>query len=396
MKRLLIPAALLLSIGCSSSDKQSITSGAAEPGVNSNFTVSMRELQGAMNDLLPMVVDSKEFNKIENQPKIEEKIKKLVVLSQNVVHNPATDSKDPSVQFISRAFSEDLSRSYESLKLGKRDFARYNLMNVTAYCIECHTRTSTGPSFQSDQLQAVLKNITGLEKGEFLLSTRQYDAAFAEFGKYIDAHISSPNANIFDLEKAVRYSLAISIKYQKDANKSMALVKKIKAANGVPFYLKQNAIGWEASISEWQKEKPPVSTTQGLLKASRQWVRKGQDLQSDSPDRGGDIYFLRALSDLHLVLSSKLNSDELGEALFMTGLSYEAVRDLSVWTLHENYYEACIRKVPHSTWSEKCYRRLEQSIYFGFSGSSGLQVPVDMLRKLDDLKFLALRPNTKQ
>ena len=89
-------------------------------------------------------------------------------------------------------------------------------------------------------------------------------------------------------------------------------------------------------------------------------------------------------------MSMNLTKDQLGEALYLTGLSYEAVRDLAVWSLHENYFESCVRRVPHTSWSELCYRRLEESVYFGFTGSSGLRLPLDVQVRLQELQKLAL------
>jgi hypothetical protein len=363
------------------------TSVKAEPGT---FAGRMQELQETMTRLLPVVADPAQYNAPENKKNIEKDVKRLVILSKNVRHSDSTSAKDPSIDFISKAFTEDLQRIDESLAIGKRDFARYGLMNVTAYCIECHTRTSTGPSFRSPALEQTLSKLSGLERGEFLLATRQFDAALSEFSNLIDARLKQKDDYLV-LDKAVRYSLSVTVKYMKDPRKSLAIVEKLKKASGVPFYLKQNVLGWETAIKDWMKE-PALKdgSVEALLKRVRQWVQKAQTLQVGMVDRGGDIYFFRALSDLHLILASKLNADQTGESLFLTGYSYESVRDLSTYSLHENYYETCIRKVPHSKWSQRCYKNLEESIYFGFTGSSGVRLPEDEMIHLQELKKLAL------
>lgn len=361
-----------------------------------DFTAQMRELKQTLVDVLPMVVDPAQFSQEKNQKTIEEKVHRMRELSRNVKHSAVKGQKDPSVDFISQAFSEDLARVEESLSLGKKDFARYNMLNVTAYCIECHTRTSTGPSFSSNEFEQTVKRLSGIERGEFLLATRQFDSALKEFSNVIDEKLKEKN-DFFILDKAVRQSLAITVKYLKDPKKSLDVIDKLKNSQATPFYLKQNALGWEHAIKEWMKEKPSKdNSAKAILKRCQQWEQLAQQDPMGNLEQTGQIYYLRALSDLHLILATNLSNDDLGQALYLTGVGYEAMRDFSMWNLHEDYYESCIRKVPHSTWSEKCYKRYEESVYFGFTGSSGIRIPEDVAKRLSDLKSLALRPEQKQ
>ena len=376
-------------IGCQSSNPSKESSTDKSEG-SPALTGSMKNFKENLNQLLPIVIDTKQFNAPENFEKINQEVANLLQISKQVVHNPQVQKLDPSLRFISTAFNEDLKRAKESLDSGKREFARYTLMNVTAYCIECHTRTSSGPAFNSPQLENGLKDMNPMERGEYLLATRQFDRAFSEFESVIKDSLHK-EGNLFDLDRAVRYALSISIKFQRNPKKSLEIAQVIENSDRSPYYLRQSARAWDQAIRAWMKEKPMKGEkVDELLKHSENLVKEGRKFQMGLADRGGDIFFLRALSDLHLVLRHDLNKNQLGQALYLTGSSYEAVRDLSVWSLHEDYYDSCIRQVPHTDWSEKCYSKLEESIYFGYTGSSGLRLPIDMQIKLDELKKLAL------
>ncbi len=357
----------------------------------------MQGFKENLSQLLPIVIDSNQFNAPQNHDLIDQEVDNLLKISKQVVHNPQVQGKDPSLRFISTAFSEDLKRAKESLDAGKREFARYTLLNVTAYCIECHTRSSSGPSFNSPLLEKTLQSLKPMEKGEYLLSTRQYDLAYKEFEKTIKDSLSS-NGNLFDLDRAVRYALSISVKFQNDPKKALEIAHLVAKSDKAPLYLRQSAQSWVKSIQLWKKEKSKKSTNvDEMLKHNEILVKEGRSLQAGLSERGGDIYFLRALSELLTVLSrNNLTKDELGDALYLTGESYEAVRDLSIWSLHENYYESCIREVPHTSWSEKCYGKLEESIHFGYTGSSGLRLPADVQAKLDELKKTAFSETEKK
>ncbi len=361
---------------------------------NQDFAAQMQGLKKSLVEVLPLVLDPNQFNQEKNQKVILEKVHKMRELSKNVKHIAVKDQKDPSIDFIAQAFTDDLARVEEGLSMGKKEFARYNLLNVTAYCIECHTRTSTGPSFSSNDFEQTLKRLNGLERGEFLLATRQFDSALKEFSQIIDERLEQ-KSDFFILDKAVRQSLAITVKYLKDPKKSLLITDKLKNSVNTPYYLKQNALGWEIAIKDWMKEKPAKdNSVKAILKRCQQWEQSAQQDQMTNLDHTGQIYYLRALSDLHLILPTKLTGDELGQALYLAGVGYDSMRDFSLWNLHEDYYESCIRKVPHSTWSEKCYKRFEESAYFGFTGSSGIRIPDDVANRLAELKTLALRPES--
>jgi len=387
----LILAVFILSACNHGFEKNNSNSTPSDPAL----TASMQGLKNNLSHLLPIVINQKKFNLTENQQTISDEIKNLYQISKAVVHTKSVQQTDPSLRFISTAFSEDLKRASDSFEAGQKEYARYTIMNTTAYCIECHTRTSSGPEFSTPELEKSLVDLKKIEKAEYHLATRQFDQALIEFESAIHENLQD-KGNLFDLDKAVRHSLAITIRFQKNADKAKKIVQLIKNSNKAPYFLKQSANAWDLSIQKWQKEKPVklnLKKSSGLseaIKFVQGLVDQGRKSQYGIADRGGDIYFLRALSDLHLILVEDLKLEQLGQALYLTAVSYEAIRDLSLWSLHESYYESCIRQVPHSKWSAMCYQNLEESIYFGYTGSGGIQIPLDVQMKLNELHKLAI------
>lgn len=353
----------------------------------------MQSFQIALLDLMPVVMNPASFREDAQVARVEKDVKKLLEASRQISHSPMLREKDPTLRFVASAFHEDLRRVDEAFSMGKREYARYTLMNVTAYCIECHTRTSSGPSFQTPEIEKALVALNSLERGEYLLATRQFDRALVEFESVIRGELAK-DGNLFQLDRAVRYSLAVSIKFLRNPQKALSIVEMIEKSSRSPFFLKQSARSWKSALTSWVRER---SQGQGnpneLLSTSRKLIDQGKIAQSGFADRGGDVYFLRALSDLHQLMSMKISKPVLGESLFLTGVAYESVRDLSVWSLHENYFESCIRQLPASKWSAQCYKRLEESVLAGFTGSSGTRLPMDVQVRLGELKKLALSPN---
>jgi len=383
MKKIILILSLVFVVSCQSSKEPIQPATPAEATLSS----SMQNLRANLVNLLPIVLDPTQFNAPQNRERLLTDVKNLVDISKQVNHSPAMSQMDPGLRFISTAFSQDLARAQESLELDKREFARYTLMNVTAYCIECHTRTSSGPSFTSVELEKTLLSLSPMARGEFLLSTRQFDKAFSEFESVIKNLLNTGNRT-FELDKAVRYALAISVKFQKDPKKSMDIAQLVEGASKAPYYLKQDAHAWVSSIKEWQNEKKSKNPPD-VLKSSDNLLKLGRSAQMGSSNRGGEIYFLRIVSDLNSFLRENVDKDKQGHALYLMGLAYEAVGDISVWSLHEDYFESCIRTVPHTKWAERCYTKLEESSFLGFTGTAGVQLPVDVEMKLDSLHKLA-------
>jgi hypothetical protein len=345
-------------------------------------------MKATLVNLLPLVLDPAKFNLPANKERIQKDVKDLVDVSKQVNHSPVMNHTDPSMRFISTAFSQDLARAQESLELDKREFARYTLLNVSSYCIECHTRTSSGPAFTTPELEKTISTMDPMARGEFLLATRQFVKAFAEFENVIRTTIAS-GTRFFDLDKAVRYALAISVKFQQDPKKSLEIVQLIESSDKAPYYLKQDAHAWAGSIREWQAEKKTKASSD-ILRHSDNLLKLGKTAQMGASNRGGEIYFLRAISELNGFLQAPdVSPDNMGHGLYLMGIAYEAVGDVSIWSLHEDYFESCIRLVAHSKWAERCYTKLEESSYMGYTGTSGVQLPIDVQMKLESLRKLA-------
>lgn len=400
MSRLLI-ISLVLCLGCQSPKKSepgasatkgtSDTVAASQPTSAPQLVVSMQNLKMTLEKMLPLLIDTEQFSSADKQAGIANDIVTLKEIASKVSHNPIKQKMDPSFAFLSEGFTEEINRAHDAFSTGKKEYARYSLMNVTAYCIECHTRTSSGPTFSSTTATEGLSKLKPLERGEYLLAVREFNSALTEFLKVLES--KHERFQFLEFDRALRYSLAITVKFMADPAKTETVIKRILQAEHVPYYLKQASLSWTNAVTEWKEEvrrdgKKKFSTNDRLNRAEA-LIKKGRQAQVGVSERSGDVYLLRGLSILHQILLSNLDKAQLGKALFLTGQAYEAVRDLALWSLHESYYESCIRRVPHSNWAMACHRSLEESLVIGFTGSSGTKLPYDVQVRLTELEKLA-------
>ncbi len=287
---------------------------------------------------------------------------------------------------MSGLFKDETLLALTHLRAGHRAYARNVLKAIPNFCIACHTR-STGLDLSSIE-QEVPKALTPFERAQFFDATRQFDSALDEFFKILSN--PPPNGRQLEWERAARYGIATAVRVKRDPERALALVNRVLSSPAAPVFLREDALHWKTSLEEWtneQTEKP--TTADSMFSEGKKLVGQARNLQEYPADRSADILYLRASSALHDFMSRFPDDPRVGEVLLMIGMCYESLEDRQVWSMHDLYYEACVRKVPHSTVAHACYVRYQQSVYFGFTGSGGTFLPPEVQRHLDELKKLA-------
>lgn len=355
----------------------------------SNWRKKMQELYRILVEITTDTSSEKRFNAPENRSRIEKNAKRLMDQAHELAKKGASPDSDPTIQMVGGLFQDETKRAYWALKSGNRSYARGILNQVGSYCVACHTRNQSGPSFSSLPLEPVAKGLTSVEQGRFYAATRQYDRALDAFLKVVDDP-QAPAQRPLEWEQAIRSGLSIAVRVKKSPDQAQALVERTIGSNKAPYYLKQDALKWKESIAQWRAELPKrAMTEEGLRLEAMELIAKAREMQRYPMDHSADILYLRATATLHELLQKAPDGRYAQEALFMSGLCYDVLRPLNLDELHDVYFESCIRKVPHTETAELCYRRYEQSTYEGYTGSSGTHIPDEMKQKLESLEALA-------
>ncbi|MCB0418948.1 MAG: hypothetical protein KDD39_14980 [Bdellovibrionales bacterium] len=364
------------------------TSGlrAAEP----SWSAKMQQLSQVLPELL---VDVSKENSLQNRSTLA-RVKKNTAKLAELSHRIAEAQKkkkggpldaDPSIGMLSVIFEDEAKHAQIALNQGHLEYARSMLLSISSYCISCHTRTDFGPKFPVLKLDAKTDSLTTGEKADLFSATRQFDRALAEYEKIIlDPKVMQENP--FEWERAVKKMLAICVRVNKDPSHAIKVLKKIPKNTTSVGFLDARLKDWITSLEAWKKNpkgplhsKTPLGKAKALMSAAR-------GLQVYPADESGAVYYLRASAELHEVLRKKLPPRTLAEAFMLTGMAYESIDELKLWSLPEVYYQSCIRTYPHSTQAEHCYDRFEENIYTGYTGSSGTHLPEDVRKKLQELR----------
>jgi len=345
----------------------------------------MNELSNAMSEAIPYLFP----DPTADVKGLSEKINRIHEISQNldVVSDHMVKSKDydPALPYLASLFKEDIERAQASLKEGHTDYAKSVIRSSTSYCIACHTRTKGGTEFPMlSAYSDPLKKASWITKIEFMAASRQFDSVLTQVMSSLAN--DKPGVSPLDLERASRIALSIAVRVKKDPAKARFLARAVLNSPTASFSMKEGAKVWEKDIATWQKEKSKrYESAEALVKGAQDLVK--QAVNSKDPIGGHDeVKYLRASMLMHELMQQYPDSGLKGEAFYLTGLTYGALQDLGVWSLHDKYFRACISEQPHSALAERCYGEYEKSVILGYSGSSGTHVPGSIKRHLDQLK----------
>lgn len=344
----------------------------------------MKALENSLIELYPLVLSPLDFGKKDNQNKILFHLERLNTISKKVNHSPMSQMNDPSLAYISFDFKEQVELSKNSFESGNKDFARFELLKTTNYCIECHTQSNKGPNFSSFKMKENFAKLAILDQAEILTATRKFDEALTKYKEFFELKEVSWDYQ-FRAESALHNSLSILVRYKRDSKKTNEFLLQAAKSQFLPLYLKNIIQVWLEDIHTWSlaKDKKVSLTT---LKV---WIERTISRRFDYGSLGGEIWNQLAISYLHEMLESKLDSKSQAEVFWYLGSSYINSLTHFQTSLGEKYLEACIKTVPHSPQAKKCYAKMEEYLFDMYSGSAGTFMPLTEDMKLKELKKMA-------
>ena len=299
-------------------------------------------------------------------------------------------TQEPGFAAIGALFSEYVADIKHDFEGGSREYVRHKLRTMTGFCMSCHTRVSTDKNFQDMGLKVNDAQLTPFQKAEFLAATRQFDKAIAAYTELF-ATVPPSEPGLIDFTHGVKQVLSITVRVKKDPKKTVDFLTMLAQREDLPDFFRVELAAWRSDAAAWAAERPEHSALDAntLILKARKMVERAAKLQLFAADHSGDISYLRATNYIHEALQGKPSAANRGEALYLLGVSYEALQDPLLWALDELYFEQCVREYPHTNVSKKCYARYSMKIYFGYSGSGGTFVPDQEQKKLHGLRKLA-------
>ena len=384
---LVLPVCAAL-LSCKSNPKGGASAPAAGASNNGTWPNQMQSMSQNVKNLLPFLYNREAFQNPKNRAQIQQYFKEFTQVAHNI--QPETGKKflgdDLLLQYSLSTLKDDLNRAAFSFDLGQLEYSRSVAKASLAHCFQCHSVTQAGASAQWDLEEVHNLNLAPLEKADLLVATRKYDKAL----NYMESQLNSPEFlqnYAFDFESLLRRYLALIIRVENKPQRAMKELDKILESGGTPHYIVEQAEGWRNSLKTWANEKKPATrNAKDLFAQVEKRFKKAEAIQHYEKDHAGDVEYLRATALLHEGMKMLKTPADEARALYLLGRAYEVLDELGSWNLHESYYEACLMKDPKSQLGQRCFNRLEASLYMGYSGSAGTHLPPEEKERLRRLK----------
>ncbi len=374
---------LLLVVGCAQKPVHTVED-------NLDWKLKMQGLSKSVSTLMPLTANPRQFNDPKNSELIRSEAQQLAKLAHSVDMAKMPPDLDPAIRFTSRRFTDDLAEANRQLNVGDRQLAQHLLKNALNYCVTCHTRLDSGARRITLDLKPNLTGFTPFERSQYYMAVRNYDLAIEEYLKGIKSVDAALDTHLH-LQQGSERALALAIRVKNDPVVAEKIIDDILNSKWAPMYLRLNALEWKKSVQNWVRE-PKVVAANRMQKLQRAKVlidKANKTANLSAGWRAGLVENLRASVLLHEILS--VGADDLAskQALYYAGLTSEALKDLTFDSMHESYYESCIRQMPYTDMARKCYVRLEGSVLTSYASDNSVMVPQHVREKLAELRYLA-------
>jgi len=369
--------------------------GCSKPEVKANaettWPENMQKLAATFRDLIPYVYNREAFEDPKNKKIILEKIQNFNKASHVIPIEKAQQilGEDPLVNVSIKGLDTEVQSALTTFERGNYRYSRHLLQHSLNYCFACHTRNQSGPRYDFwDFSDPRADDMNVIQKSKIMVATRQFEKA-KETLKSTLMSGKKEGDNPYLQEQAIKQFLAVVVRAEKSPEEGYQFVNGLINRVELPVYLSKNLQSWEKSFVQWMGELKSKKKSTNFLEDAKKLVKVSNLLHSGEDSDSKYVDYLRASSLLHDSLMNPKNKTTKAESLYLLGVVYELLGDSGFWELPDVYFEACVRELPNSNTAKSCYRKYEQNIVVGYSGSAGIFIPSDERMKLNELKKLA-------
>ncbi len=350
----------------------------------------MSGISSTLNSLLALSLRDETWRADKNRSEIRRGLEGLLQLSHEIP-NGKNESNDPSLVILAPVLSDQIRLALSAHQLGQFEVSRQMVRSLTASCFGCHSREPEWSTQDQKSLPGFVSSLSALDQARYAVSLHQTKTALSGYERFL-LEPGSIKRDLQSWHDALRESLTLILRVNRDPQSAIELIGRIKKIEGIPFFLKRELAAWERDLLSWRRDRS-IPKGEALLRLEIQKRYAEASARRTHPlDHSADMAFLRLTSLLYEMMRRYPKSRFLAEAEYLQGVSYETLSTPPFENLHELFYESCIRREPHSRTAEKCYERLERSVYFGFTGSSGTHIPIELENKLLELWGRAFVP----
>lgn len=358
--------------------------GKSEQTAEEGLRSTMRAIFQALTTALPLSLTAEQFENEANRPSIQPA---LQALADNAARLSSHAQDVPGrFDFLRQSLNSNAQEALDLFEQGHTEESRFLLHQLTDNCFLCHSRVPSSRPFPLGKhlLDHIpMSQLSPHERVRLAVAARQFDTALTTCEALFRSDDIS--ATEIDLMAFFEDYMRIAIRVNNDFPRVIKTLETFRNRPDVPRYLDQQLVGWIDSLKALQEDKRQGDE----LSRGRALIEQGQRQNRFLADRQGLVYFIVASSLLHRYVNTGTTSKpQLAEAYYYLGAAESYVPRTSWISETEFLLETAIRLAPTSIYGKKAFAFLEEYLIVGYSGSSGLHLPSDVKRRLDDLRHI--------
>lgn len=352
-------------------------------GSSSSVRASMEVVFKAYRDLQPFLASRNKFEAPENEATIARLLETLGSGFHQVGSIGGDHRSEPGFVGTLTLLNDVLADSQTRFKEGNKGYVRWRLRNTVDYCVTCHTRYEVKVDFFGGE--APVEGVDTYARAEFLLATRQFDAAgqaFLEAARH-------PRGGYLRID-ALRRWLLIYTRVHPEPRMALTELTRLRREVDLARSEDEEVQGWLESLRRWNNESKRVELS--TVRRAEHLIQQALALKEPFVGKNGTVELFRATGLLHRLLEDGRPEAVAQRAriLRLLGVAYSEIPFLFVSDLPELFLEECIREYPGTDDARKAFQLYQQLVTLEYTGSGGTRVPSDIevnLRELYDLAY---------
>ncbi len=374
----------LLSPGTLRAEEESASDGAPSDEL-AETRATMRRVFGALESLLPGVLEGS-FEETEAAgDEVRAALDQLAAAATDLeAHAPASNA---AFSFLSQSLASDARAVRSRVGDGRYRDAGYRIVRMTQTCVACHARlpSEEKAAFAAPLIERLdVERIEPAQLARFDVATRQFDRALTRY----ESMLADPEQLPAQLEYsgAIADYLVVALRVRAATGRAEAALSRFAKRSDLTAQQVRVVPIWVAALERYGDS----LASEPSLERAREILRAGAE-QSRHPNDSSDL--------AHRVLASALlyrfldaqeaSQSDRATALLLLGETDAFLRRSFERSEAEFYLEQAIRLAPGTPVAQEAYARLEDQVLFGYTGSSGLNLPPDIERELEELRALA-------
>lgn len=361
------------------------SAGAAPPTSPPDVTATRETMKGFLQELVALkkfFVSEDQFIATKNEAEIARHLKEFSRLARQSAHDPLLNQDQ--FKFSRYVFEDQIVDAERVFRLGRKSYARWQLNAAVSACMSCHAQYPS-PSQPFNEFTNPKIFSSPFDKAEFLFATRSFERAFDAYGDIIKGY-SKNGVDSDQVEIALKRQLAYYSRIKRNPEGAIATLKQYQKQADLPEYLKRDIERWIGQFQEWTQKKsidPTLATDAQIIEFAKQEL---SPIEKSTRGSGDVVTSLRVSGILFEYLRNNPETKAAPQILYWLAISDRSLGVTSYSPLTNMYLRECILRYPADPMAAKCMDFLEEETNFGYTGSAGTELPVEVKQDLQNLR----------